>query len=100
MSVSIDLPEAFELVSGNLSWVGDIAIGNKVEVIKAVVKAVKTGNWTIEGHSYINPKEHGYFGGEGHYPIYVSVLEDSAEWGITPPWYQKGGIEVPVKRVD
>ena len=73
MSVKVDLPEAFELVSGNLSWTGNISEGGEVEVIKAVVKAVKTGNWTIEVHKYVNPEEHGGFGGTGWHPVYVSI---------------------------
>ena len=100
MSVEIRLPEALELVSGNLSWVGDIAKGEQSEVISAVVRAVQTGNWTIEVHKSLDPKEHGGIGGNFSHPIYISISEDSAEWGITPPWYQKGGVEVPVKRVD
>ena len=102
MSVEIRLPEAFELMSGNLLWVGDINLGDEVEVISAVVKAVKTGNWAIELRTSIDPEEQGGF---SIYPdwqdaIYVSVLEDSAEWGIYPPWYEGGGHEVPIKVVD
>ena len=88
MSLEIILPEALELVSGDLSWMGNISEGEEVEVISAVVKSVKTGNWTIEVHGYINPEEHGYYGGEGWFPIYVSISEDSAEWGTVPPWYK------------
>lgn len=96
MRVNINLPEAFVLVSGNLSWEGDIAKGEKVEVITAVVRAVKTGNWTIDIFTYIDPKEHGYFGtpeSGGHGMIYVTVSKDSAKWGITPPWYEGGPVE-------
>ena len=87
-SIEIRLPEALELVSGDLSWIGNISEGEEVEVISAVVKSVKRGNWTIEVHGYINPEEHGGFGGEGWFPIYVSISEDSAEWGTVPPWYK------------
>jgi hypothetical protein len=102
MSVEIRLPEAFELVSGDLSWTGDINQGAEVEVISAVVRAIKTGNWAIELRSSIDPEEQG---GLSFYPdwrdaIYVSISEDSAEWGIYPPWYKGGGHEVPVKVVD
>ena len=102
MSVEIRLPEAFELVSGNLSWVGDINLGDEVEVISAIVKAIKIGNWAIELRTSIDPEEQGSF---SMYPdwrdaIYVSVLEDSAEWGIYPPWYKGGGHEVPIEVVD
>jgi hypothetical protein len=88
MSVSINLPEALELVSGDLSWSGDIAQGSEVEIIRAVVGSVKAGNWTIEATTYIDPEKHGGYGGTGKYNIYVSVFESSAEWGIYPPWYR------------
>jgi hypothetical protein len=90
LSLSINLPEALELVSGDLSWSGDIAQGVKVEVIKAVVRSTKTGNWTIEATTYIDPEKHGGYGGTGRYFIYVSVFENSAKWGIYPPWYKHG----------
>jgi hypothetical protein len=102
MSIEIRLPEGFELVSGDLSWVGDITKGDEVEVISAVVKAIKVGNWAIELRTSIDPEKQGGF---SMYPdwqdaIYVSVLEDSAEWGKYPPWYEGGGHEVPIKVVD
>jgi len=88
MSVSVNLPEAFELVSGDLSWSGDISQGSEVEVIKAVVRSTKTGNWTIEATTYIDPEKHGGYGGTGRYFVYVSVFDNSAKWGIYPPWYK------------
>ena len=101
MSIEIRLPEGFELVSGDLSWFGDISSGDDLEVIRANVRAVKTGNWTIESRWAINPEEQsGVSLVPGWIPrIYVSVSEDSAEWGITPPWYKDSG-EVPVHPVD
>ena len=65
--------------------------------MEAIVKAVKTGNWTIEVYKYVDPKKYG-FGGNYSHPVYVAISEDSAAWGITPPWYKGGGVEVPVKR--
>jgi hypothetical protein len=99
MSVSVNLPEALELVSGELSWLGDVAEGDEAEVIRAVVRSVKTGNWTIELNRYLDPEEHGWFGFHNPLPFYISISEDSAEWGITPPW-QGGGHEVEIERVD
>jgi hypothetical protein len=102
MSVDIRLPEAFELVGGNLSWFGDINQGAELEVVSAVVRAIKAGNWAIELRTSIDPEEQGCF---SMYPdwqdaIYVSVSDDSAEWGIYPPWYEGGGHEVPIEVVD
>jgi hypothetical protein len=100
MSVSVNLPEALELVSGELSWVGDVAEGDEAEVIKAVVRSVKTGNWTIELTAYLNPEENGGLKISGSAHIYISISEDSAEWGVTPPWYEGGGHEVPIEVVE
>ena len=85
MSLSINLPEALELVSVDLSWSGDVARGTEVEVIEAVVRSVKTGNWTVELVAYLDPDENGGFGISGSSYIYISISEDSAEWGIRPP---------------
>ena len=101
MSIEIRLPEGFELVSGDLSWFGDVSSGDDSEVIRATVRAVNTGNWTIESRCAINPeKQCGISVVPGWHPaIYVSISEDSAEWGITPPWYEGDG-EVPIEIVE
>ncbi len=65
----IILPEGFELVSRE-----EKLVENKTIQITAVVKAVKTGNWTIYG---------GLSGNYGEY-IYVSVSEDSAYISAEP----------------
>ena len=88
MEVHINLPEALELVEGNLSWIGDVIKGDKgdkVEVINVTVKAVEVGNYTIDGTTTLNPDEHGAFGG-GRHSIYVSISEDTAEWRNYPPY--------------
>ena len=97
MRVELTLPDAFELVSGSLSWSGDVAAGVEIQVASAVVKSVKVGNWTIEVYRYVDPDEHGGLGIDGGPPIFVSVTEDSAEWGITPPWY--GDPTKPVEMI-
>jgi hypothetical protein len=102
MSVEIRLPEAFELVGGNLSWFGDIEQGAELEVVSAVVRAIKAGNWAIELRTSIDPEEQGGF---SMYPdwqdaIYVSVSEDSAEWGITPPWFKDHTTVPPTQKIE
>jgi len=100
MSLEIDLPEAFEVVSGNLSWIGNISKSVETEVMRAVIRSVKTGNWTIELIGHLDPAENAGVGLNGPGPIcYVSVSEDSAEWGKYPPWYKGGGVEIPPERV-
>ena len=100
MSVEISLPGAFELVSGNLSWIGNIAEGDEAEVIRVIVRAVKTGNWTIELNRYLDPEENRGHGFQNPYYYYISISEDSAEWGTTPPWYKNGDHEVPIEVVE
>lgn len=102
MSIEIRLPEGFELVSGELSWFGDISSGDELEVIRATVRAVKTGNWTFESRCAINPEtQFGISIVPGWHPaIYVSVFEDSAEWGKYPPWYEGDDDGLPVEHHD
>ncbi len=100
ISVSVNLPEALELVSGELSWVGDVAERDEVEVIRAIVRSIKTGNWTIELIRNLNPEEHGWFGFINPAPYYISISEDSAEWGVTPPWQGGSDGEVPIEVVE
>ncbi len=85
ISLTVILPEAFELVSGELSWTGDVPKNSEVSVIRAVVRSVKTGNWEIKIKSFIDPAKHGY-GGSGVFSIYASISGDTAQWGIFPPW--------------
>ena len=99
MSLIINLPEALELVSGDLSWSGNVAKGSEVEIIRAVVRSVKTGNWTIELNRYLDPDENRGFRFQNPDPYFISISEDSAEWGITPPW-QGGFSPVPIEVVE
>ena len=46
--VNINLPEGFELISGDLSWEGNLT-KDQVLQLKVIIKAVKNGEWTIEG---------------------------------------------------
>ena len=65
-SAKITLPEGFEFVSGDLNWTGEL-VENQPLQLKATVKAVKTGNWTIFGGG----------SGPGDY-LYITVNQDSA----------------------
>src|SRR4030042_1031264 len=78
------LPEGLALVDGNLSWLGSLAENQSFE-LKATVKAVKTGNWTIEAFAKNQQPQPGFtldrVGQMGK--LYLSVSEDSAvisEW--------------------
>ena len=94
MSVDITLPDGFELVSGELSWLGDIPEGDEVEVIRAVIKSVKVGHWTIDCTSYLDPEKHGGLGRHDAFDVYVLVSEDSAEWAYWALW-KKGDPSDP-----
>ena len=86
MSINIILPDGLELVSGQLSWTGSVPEATEITVINTTVRAVQVGNWTVTVDGYIDPEKHGGFDGNGHYDIYVSITENSAEWGFTRPW--------------
>lgn len=80
VSVEVILPEGFVLVDGVLSWKGSLPEGGKTE-LKATIRAVKIGNWTIEARA-------GYPIGAGYYSdiarLYVSVSKNSASISPTP----------------
>jgi hypothetical protein len=95
ISLNIQLPDAFELVSGELSWAGTVPGKSSIDVITAVVKSIKVGNWTINETHQITPKPVDVRG-TGYGQIYISVSEDSAEWGKYPPWTREGGYPVQV----
>jgi len=93
ISIDIQLPDAFQLVSGELSWSGMVPGKSSIGVINPNLRSTTTGNWTINVSYQITPKPGGEKGtGYGH--LYVTVSEDSAEWGKYPPW-QKGPPSMP-----
>lgn len=85
ISINVNLPDSFELESGSLSWNGTIPAKGMVTVIESVVKSVQVGNWSINATGYITI-EPGTHGGNFYIPIYISVTEETAEWGKYPPW--------------
>jgi hypothetical protein len=87
LKVWVDLPEALQLVSGNLTWEGRIIAipGDKIPTVKAVVRSVEIGNWAIRVHGYLPDSTDANFIPEG-YPVFLMILKDKSEWGINPPW--------------
>ena len=73
------LPEGLGLVDGNLSWQGSLAENQSFE-LRATVKAVKTGNWTIEAFAKNQQPQPGFtldrVGQMGK--LCLSISEDSA----------------------
>jgi len=95
MDFTINLPDAFQLISGDISWSGDLNEGT-VKEISVLIKAVQTGNYEIKVTTYVNPEQNGGYGGNGHHSTYVAVSDDSAEWGAFPPWRPKNSNPVRV----
>jgi len=82
-TAQITLPEGFELISGNLSWHGDI-VANGQESFNIVIKSVKTGIWTITASAGY-PIPDGWYGDEDH--LYISVSEGTALVSKTSPCF-------------
>ena len=78
-TIKIDLPDGFELVSGDLEGQADLTKDVPVQ-LKAVVKPIKTGDWAIKGGFIASEK-----GKRTLATLYVSVSEDSVEVSETPP---------------
>jgi hypothetical protein len=87
LKVWVDLPEALQLVSGNLTWEGKVVgnPGDRVPTVKAIVKSVKSGNYVIRVHGYLPESSAVQFMPEG-FPVFVAIAKDKSEWGINPPW--------------
>jgi len=79
MEVTIELPQGFALVDGEVSWFGDITANNAIE-IKSVIKSVQEGAWTIQAHARSN--ECSWYGDMDE--IHVFVFTDSAVIGESP----------------
>ena len=88
VTVKAILPEGFELVSGDLTWRGDIpegwrdksrktaAKGGTVK-LEAVIKAVEVGSWAIEGKAGHRLGPRSFQGGIDI--VYFLISEDSAK---------------------
>jgi len=56
ISIDIQLPDAFQLVSGELSWSGMVPGKSSIGVINPNLRSTTTGNWTINVSYQITPK--------------------------------------------
>lgn len=81
ISAKIELPESFELVSGNLSWEGNLK-KNEEQKIKVVVKSTKVGYFQLKG---IILNQDNVIGGSNI--IYVEVSQNDAIIGGKPENY-------------
>ncbi len=93
------LPEGFEWVGGNLKWKGDIKKNDTI-LLKAEIKAIKTGDYAIQFLS-TSMKNSLPLGIDTKF-IYVSVSENSAKISDIPsPWvnYKIAGYDGNLKTV-
>lgn len=107
MTLKINLPEGLAMVSGDSSWSGSLyPPGSKkeptqnVKELKAIVKAIKVGGWTIEAVVTTSPgNSWGCVEGGCKYPIYVLISDKSAVWSKHPWWVYKYNpgfkVEIP-----
>jgi hypothetical protein len=86
LSLDLELPDAFEIVSGNLSWTGPVPSLTTVETIDVKVRSLKTGQWVITAYLYGTSNRLDSPASKGTYPVYVEVKDKSARWGKVPPW--------------
>ena len=107
-TAEIVLPEGLAMVGGDLSWKGDLygthvskvnASENTTIQFKAVVKAVKTGDWIVEV-SAKSMSEHGWTGIGGRELVYVSIHVDSASVSDSPPPDPYAGVSKKAVRID
>ena len=79
---NITLPEGFELVSGNSIWQGEYKELESGVEFNIVIKAIKIGNWTIEGNARAPPTGEGFIFWKD--AIYISIMEDETIIRDTP----------------
>jgi hypothetical protein len=100
IDLNVKLPDAFELVSGSLSWSGDISGGGTFTLVSAQVKATKVGYFNIYAKAYIArdyyPTDDGYMYSR---TVDVIVTEDSAVWGYGLPRSNSEPGVVPIRQV-
>jgi hypothetical protein len=85
IDLNVVLPDAFQLISGDLSWHGIVLGKSEIEVINVKIKSIKTGNFTINVLDHVVDNGSG-FGGDGTNTLYVAVSNTSAKWDTIPPW--------------
>ena len=80
-SLVVKLPEGFVVEGGGLSWRGGISEKGRTE-INATIRAIKTGNWTIEATGGYDLPRGAYFDTDR---IYISVAKEHAQASKRPP---------------
>jgi hypothetical protein len=101
ISVIINLPDGLQYISGDLSaQLGSMSgYANKESLvgtkeITAVIKPLRTGHYTIEAQLYLVPRNPSIGSGPGLFRIYLSVSDNSSEWGTVPFWIPSGPVPI------
>ena len=101
ISVIINLPDGLQYISGDLSaQLGSMSgYANKESLvgtkeITAVIKPLRTGHYTIEAQLYLVPRNPSIGSGPGLFRIYLSVSDNSSEWGTVPFWIPNGPVPI------
>jgi hypothetical protein len=87
LRVSVDLPEGLQLVSGNLSWEGQVVAypNGSFPTVRAIVRSDKKGKWQIRVYGYLLGEHPGITFLPGGFPVYLDISDDTAEWSLDPP---------------
>ena len=96
-TAQIKLPEGFELISGDLTWKGDLE-KNSQKSFKATVKSVKTGNWAIEAIAESKLKDAESYKAADH--VYVVLGNVTASVSKTPPTITPSKDRMVITRSD
>lgn len=106
VTVKINLPDGLQYVSGDLSAefgtmpiiVKPMPAIDKKEII-AIIRPIRSGNYTIEAKLSLIFRDLSSTLGPGLFVIYLSVSDNSAEWGTVPPWLPKITPPLPITPV-
>jgi hypothetical protein len=86
VTVEINLPDGIELMSNDsLIWFGNMS-EDDVKEQEIDIKPIKVGNYTIKYLLSFVPRPGPIHTVIAPHEIYLSVSENSAEWGVYPPW--------------
>jgi len=96
VTVTTNLPDGLMLVSGSLSEQFEKTSAGDIKELKAIVKPVKVGNYTIDSTLSFISWDPTFVPKINHNYVYLSVSENSSEWGTLPPWLPRGTLPVPI----
>jgi hypothetical protein len=90
VTVITNLPDGLILVSGSLSEQFEKTVAGDIKELKAIVKPVKVGNYTIDSTLSFISWDPTFVPKINHNYVYLSVSENSSEWGRSRLWIPSG----------